>query len=100
MHAIIPVAGFGTRLRPHTYSQPKVLLNVAGRPILAHILDRLIQAGITSVTIVVGYMGEAVEAYVRSSYPNLASNFVMQPELLGLGHSIWTARENIPADGQ
>lgn len=99
MHAIIPVAGFGTRLRPHTYSQPKVLLNVAGRPIIAHILDRIIAAGVTSVTIIVGYMGEAVESFVRNEYPELPANFVEQTELCGLGHAIWVARESIPTDG-
>jgi len=46
MKAIIPVAGVGTRLRPHTYSHPKVLLNVAGKPIIGHIMDKLIDAGI------------------------------------------------------
>ena len=99
MHAIIPVAGFGTRLRPHTYSHPKVLLNVAGKPILAHIMDQLISAGVTSATIVVGYMGQAVEEFVRSAYPTLTVNFVEQKQLLGLGHSIWVARESIPSDG-
>ena len=54
MRAIIPVAGVGTRLRPHTYTLPKVLLNVAGKPILGHILDKIIQEGITSATIIVG----------------------------------------------
>ena len=99
MHAIIPVAGFGTRLRPHTYSLPKVLLNVAGRPILAHILDRVIASGVTSATIVVGYMGEAIEAFVRESYPDLKTTFVEQTELKGLGHAIYVAREHIPTDG-
>jgi glucose-1-phosphate thymidylyltransferase len=99
MHAIIPVAGFGTRLRPHTYSRPKVLLNVAGKPILAHILDQLISAGVTSATIVVGYMGEAVEAFVRGAYPSLTVNFVEQKQPQGLGHAIWVARESIPSDG-
>jgi len=42
MRAIIPVAGMGSRLKPHTYTIPKVLLNVGGKPILAHILDKLI----------------------------------------------------------
>jgi glucose-1-phosphate thymidylyltransferase len=98
MHAIIPTAGFGTRLRPHTYSLPKVLLNVAGKPILAHILDTLIEAGVTSATIVIGYLGAAIEEYVRGRYPNFEVNFVQQPKLHGLGHSIWVARENIPAD--
>ena len=100
MHAIIPVAGVGTRLRPHTYTLPKVLLNVAGKPILGHILDKLIEDGITSATIVVGYMGNLVEQYVRSEYGHLRSNFVTQEELLGLGHSIWVARESIPTNGE
>src|SRR5450631_2385608 len=99
MHAIIPVAGFGTRLRPHTYSLPKVLLPVAGKPILAHILDQLIEDGITSATIVVGYLGDAIEKFVRGRYPSLPVNFIQQKELLGLGHSIWVAREDIPKDG-
>ena len=46
MRAIVPVAGQGTRLRPHTHTAPKVLLHVAGKPLLGHILDELRQAGI------------------------------------------------------
>ena len=49
MRAIIPVAGFGTRLKPHTLTHPKVLLNVGGKPIIAHIIDRLLEEqGLTS----------------------------------------------------
>lgn len=91
MRAIIPVAGVGTRLRPHTYTLPKVLLNVAGKPILGHILDKLIDEGIDAVTIVVGYMGELVEEYVRGKY-QLDVDFVQQPVREGLGHSIYLAR--------
>ena len=58
--AIIPVAGVGTRLRPHTYTLPKVLLHVAGKPILAHILDDLPALGITEAVLIVGYMGDLV----------------------------------------
>lgn len=61
MRAVIPVAGVGTRLRPHTYSLPKVLLNVAGKPILGHILDALVEQSITKATIITGYMGKLVE---------------------------------------
>ncbi len=92
MRAIIPVAGLGSRLRPHTFSRPKVLLNVAGKPILGHILDRIIADGITAVTIIVGHLGEMVEEYVRSNY-GIDATFVQQPEPLGLGHSIFLARE-------
>lgn len=92
MHAIIPVAGVGSRLRPHTYTLPKVLLNVAGKPILAHILDKLLEEGVDSATIVVGYMGDLVEEYVRSNY-SFDCRFVEQPVREGLGHSIYLARE-------
>ena len=54
--AIIPAAGVGTRLRPHTYTQPKVLLHVAGKPMLAHILDELPGLGIQKVVLIVGYI--------------------------------------------
>jgi glucose-1-phosphate thymidylyltransferase len=99
MHAIIPVAGFGTRLRPHTFSLPKVLLNVAGKPILAHILDQIIADGVTSATVIVGYLGDAVREFMHERYPKLPVRFIEQTELLGLGHAIWMAREDIPSDG-
>ena len=94
MHAIIPVAGIGTRLRPFTHSLPKVLVNVAGKPILGHILDTLVAQGVTSATIITGYKGELVEEYVRSTY-ELNVTFVVQEEMLGLGHAIWVARESL-----
>lgn len=93
MRAIIPVAGIGKRLRPHTFTTPKVLLNVAGKPILGHILDSLVEIGVDKSTIVTGYMGDRVIEYVKKRYPNLDVTFVHQEEALGLGHAIWTARE-------
>ncbi len=56
MRAIIPVAGIGTRLKPHTHTTPKVLLNVGGKPILGHILDKLLEEGIKKSTFVIGYL--------------------------------------------
>lgn len=92
MRAIIPVAGYGTRLRPHTYSLPKVLLNVAGKPILGHILDSLLAENITDATIVIGYMGDMIRQFVEQNY-SLNVEFVQQDQPLGLGHSIWCARD-------
>ena len=97
MRAIIPVAGVGSRLRPHTYSLPKVLLNVGGKPILGHLLDRLIEQGISKATIVTGYMGKLVQKYVKSNY-DIDVDFVSQRESLGLGHAIWTARKTFGND--
>jgi glucose-1-phosphate thymidylyltransferase len=88
MKAIIPTAGVGSRLRPFTHTIPKVLLQVADKPILGHILDKLIQEDVQDVTFVVGYLGEQIEEYVRRAYPHLTSHFVEQKETRGLGHAI------------
>lgn len=95
MRAIIPVAGVGSRLRPHTFSVPKVLLNVAGKPILGHILEKLLGEGITEATIVVGYMGEQIREYVSTTFPSLKVDYIEQNEALGLGHAIYLARWTI-----
>ena len=61
MKAIIPVAGVGTRLRPHTFSQPKVLLNVAGKPIIGHIMDKLIAGGVDEAIVCLLYTSDAAD---------------------------------------
>lgn len=97
MRALIPVAGEGSRLRPHTYSIPKVLINVAGKPILGHILDKIIEDGFDEATIIIGYMGDKIIDYVQSNY-SIKCDFVEQEERLGLAHSIYVARETISED--
>lgn len=92
IRAIIPVAGIGTRLRPHTYTLPKVLLNVAGKPILGHILDRIKLEGISKVTFIVGYLGEKVKEFVENEY-DFDSEYINQEDQKGLGHAIYLARE-------
>ncbi|MEI7824483.1 MAG: sugar phosphate nucleotidyltransferase [Chlorobiaceae bacterium] len=94
MKAIIPVAGVGTRLRPHTFSHPKVLLNVAGKPIIGHIMDKLIAAGIDEAIVIVGYMGDMVEEWLTKNY-SIKFTFVTQTELLGLAHAIWMCKPYI-----
>ena len=92
--AIVPAAGVGTRLRPHTHTVPKALINVAGRPILAHILDGLIGEGVERVILIVGYMGDRIREYVAKRYGSIA-DFVEQEERLGLGHAVFLAREKV-----
>jgi glucose-1-phosphate thymidylyltransferase len=90
--AIIPVAGMGTRLRPHTHTTPKPLLNVAGQPILGHILCDLRAQGVSEVVLVVGHMGEQIRDFVDARFPDLVRHYVDQPERLGLGHAVALAR--------
>jgi glucose-1-phosphate thymidylyltransferase len=92
MKVIIPVAGVGTRLRPHTYTQPKPLIPVAGKPIISFIIDHLVEAGVTDFVFVIGYLGEKIRGYLEERYPKLNKEFVYQEKRLGLGHAIWTAR--------
>ncbi len=91
MKALIPVAGFGKRLRPHTLVHPKVLLPVAGKPMLEHIIDQLIQDGIDDIIFIVGHLGENIEAHLKKRY-NKSFQFVRQEKPLGLGHAIHSAR--------
>jgi glucose-1-phosphate thymidylyltransferase len=95
MKALIPVAGAGTRLRPHTYTQPKSLIPVAGKPILAHIIDELLEANFKEFIFVIGYLGEKIQHFIKENYQNIKATFVYQGEREGLGHAIWTARKEL-----
>ncbi|MEZ4988266.1 MAG: nucleotidyltransferase family protein, partial [Saprospiraceae bacterium] len=92
MKAIIPVAGAGVRLRPLTYTQPKPLIPVAGKPIISFIIDQLKEVGVDEFVFIIGYLGEKIEHYVKDHYPSLKAVFVQQAERLGSGHAIWTAK--------
>ena len=95
MKAIIPVAGAGTRLRPHTYTQPKPLIPVAGKTIISFIVDQLVEVGIRDFVFVIGYLGEKIKLYLEKEYPELNKTFVQQNTREGSAHAIWTARETI-----
>lgn len=98
MKAVIPVAGVGSHLRPHTHTQPKALVPVAGKPILAHIMDNLISGGIGDFVLVVGYLGDKIKKFVTRAYPNVRIAFVVQEPREGLGHAIWLTRAHIEAE--
>jgi choline kinase len=85
MKAIIPVAGIGSRLRPHTHTQPKALVPVAGKPILGHIIDSLSEVGIKDFIFVIGYLGDKIQSYITEKYPHLNHEFVVQAQKEGIG---------------
>ncbi len=95
MKAVIPVAGIGTRLRPHTHTQPKALIPIAGKPILGHIIDSLIAAHVSEFVFIIGYMGDKIEQFVSETYPQITADFVIQTTGRGTGHAIWLAKEKL-----
>ena len=98
MRAIIPVAGAGTRLRPHTYTQPKALIPVAGKPILGFIIEQLQEVGCKEFVFVLGYLGDKIRTYVEEKHPDINAHFALQSKRDGLGHAIWTARDMVDMD--
>ena len=97
MNVIIPLAGFGKRMRPHTWSKPKPLVNVAGKPVLGHILDKLadLDVAVDELIFIVGWLGEQIQEYYAASDYAYPAHYVEQKELLGQAHAIWLAREHL-----
>ena len=96
--AIIPVAGAGTKLRPHTYTQPKALIPLAGKNVLSIIIDQLQEAGIHEFVFIVGYLGDKIQDYVRQKYPHIQSHFVHQTNRQGIGHAVKMTRSIVNND--
>ncbi|MBC7255909.1 MAG: nucleotidyltransferase family protein, partial [Chloroflexi bacterium] len=93
MKIIMPMAGLGKRMRPHTWSKPKPLLQVAGKPVLGHILDQFVPLkNLEEVVFIVGWMGDQIRDYVEKNY-RFDARFVTQKELMGQAHAVYLARE-------
>lgn len=98
MKAIIPAAGLGTRMRPLTFTRPKPVLHVAGEPIIRHALYSLRAAGITEVAVIVSDMTRVAIAHVTERVTDMTITLIDQPQQLGLGHAVLTAREWVGED--
>jgi len=116
--AVIPAAGFGTRMLPATKSIPKEMLPIVDRPIIDYIVEEALLSGIEHIVIVTGRMKSAIEDHfdqsvelelslrnggkhaladrLSSRTPDVgAVSFVRQQQARGLGHAVWTARHLI-----
>ena len=93
LKAIIPVAGAGTRLRPFTYTQPKALIPIAGKPIISYIIDDLKSHGVSEFLFIVGYFGEKIVDYVKENYADLRTEFVFQAKREGIGQAVFLVKE-------
>ena len=115
-HAVIPVAGFGTRVLPATKAIPKEMLPVVDRPLIQYVVDEAVEAGIEHLVFVTGRGKGAIEDYfdhapeleqaldakgkdaikadtMRSVLPQGGCSFTRQQEAKGLGHAVWCARD-------
>ena len=98
LKVVIPMAGWGTRMRPHTWSKPKPLVSVAGKTSLEHLLDMFKTLpepeNMEYVFILSPYLGEIqIPAFIKEHYPNLKAHFVVQHEMKGQSHALALSRE-------
>lgn len=98
MKVIIPLAGKGTRMRPHSYVTPKPLLRVGGKPVMSYILDDLMELGVNEVVFITGYLKETIEDFVRTEYPDLHPHFVEQEVQNGTAGAVKLAEPHIDED--
>lgn len=90
--AVVLAAGEGERLRPLTARRPKPMLPAATRPILEHVLDALIDAGVGELHLVVGYAGDRVRSGIGPDYRGVPVAYHEQTTRLGSGHALQRAR--------
>ncbi len=93
MKVVVLMGGYGTRMRPHSWSRPKPVMQVANNTVIGHILDRFAEVATEEVVLVVGYKGEQIESWARAHYAHLDLRFVYQHEPLGQAHALWLCRD-------
>lgn len=98
MKVIIPLAGKGTRLRPHTYTVPKPMLKVAGKPVMDYVLDDVRKLGdVDEVVYITGHLKDTVEAHVRADYGDMKATFIEQKVQDGTAGAVALAKDRVDA---
>ena len=100
MKVIILLAGYGTRMRPHTWSRPKALMKLAGNTTIGHLLDEMMPILTEEVIFVVGYRGDQIREWIDANYPQLDTHYVVQEVAKGQAHAVGMCREFLEKDGE
>lgn len=95
MKVILPTAGKGTRLRPHTHTKPKSLVRVAGKTVLEHVMANLSKIKVDEYILVVDENGSVIENFFRQKFPDKQVSFVQQTDLLGPAHAVWLTASKV-----
>jgi glucose-1-phosphate thymidylyltransferase len=95
MKFILPVAGKGTRLRPHTHTKAKSLVQVAGKTVLEHIVERLLEVPAAELIFITDENGAQIEQFMAEHFPDLNCSYIVQQERLGPAHAVALAAPRI-----
>ena len=95
MDAVIPAAGRGSRLGEQTADRPKGLVDVAGRPLLAHTFETAVEAGVDELVVIVGYEAAQIVDRFGDAFEGTPITYVHQRERLGLGHAVLQAEPHV-----
>lgn len=98
MKVVIPLAGKGTRLRPHTHVTPKPLLKVGDKPVMSYILDDLRELGVSEAVVITGHLKEKVQEYMQREYPDFSAVYVEQVQQNGTADAIHLAKDHVHED--
>lgn len=98
MKVVIPLAGKGTRLRPHTHVTPKPLLKVGDKPVMAYIMDDLRELGVKEAIFITGHLKEKVQRYVGEEYPDFTAHYVEQAVQDGTAGAVALAEPFVDED--
>ena len=98
-NAIILAAGEGQRLRPFTVTRPKVMINIAGKPILQYVVEALAQCGVRKITMVVGYRKDQIfDHFGNGEEFGVEISYILQEKQLGTAHALLQARKTVNGD--
>jgi len=99
MKAMILAAGYGTRLRPLTYSMPKPMVEICNRPLIGYAVEGFIRGGVREIIVNLHHLPEAIERYLQEAYGNQVKfHFSFEPEILGTGGGVRKVRPLLESD--